>query len=139
MLQIARGKVYSVEDVVITVTSFHLSWHGSDHDIIIGMNGKISKIENGSHWSAKFELNAGRKSKLVFKDALIHQKEGTPDLTSTALTVKRVLIQFVRQCPLIPEGFRERTAQIILRHHEQQSTADRDPSGARGLNQVSLR
>jgi hypothetical protein len=120
-----KGKAYTVEGVKILVTSFHLSWGGSDERLIIGMRGTVSFIERGepgaardSWWSTKFDLTTGLKSKLTFKDAMIFGNDN-PNVEAIALTVKRTLITFVRECPLIPVEFREQAAQTILKQHEQ--------------------
>ncbi len=114
-----RGKSYMVEGVKILVTSFHLTWVGADDKVIIGICGLVSYQEQGLRWSTKFDLSTGLKSKLTFENALAYQTEGNPDPVAIALTVKRVLIQFVRECPLIPVEFREQAAQTILKQHEQ--------------------
>jgi hypothetical protein len=109
------GKQFTFKDeslgqMIVNVRSFSYSMNLEAGRAFLSIHGTISRT--GA--SCKFELaNTRQGHKLVFRDAVVF--DGTEPRT-VALEVKNLLLQFVKHHPDIPESFRQRFMDCVIKH-----------------------
>jgi len=101
----------SVGEMTVDVTSFSYSMNCNTGRAMLNIHGTVGK----SGVSCKFAFESSRTGHtLTFRDAWA--VNGT-DQFAVAREVKNTLLEFVRQHSDIPESFREKFMNCILRHH----------------------
>lgn len=100
----------STGELTVDVTSFSYSMNMNSGRAFLTINGTIGRPQA----SCKFALESGKHGhRLTFREAFIWDNS---DPMVIARQVKNLLLQFVKQHPDIPESFRQRFLDCIIKH-----------------------
>ena len=100
-------------EMTVDVQSFSYSMNCTTGRAFLNMNGTIGRPQA----SCKFALESSKSGhRLTFRNALIW--DGS-DPYMIALQVKTLLLEFIKQHPDIPESFRPKFLDCILKHSKQ--------------------
>lgn len=103
--------------MTVDVTSFSYSMNMNSGRALLNIHGTVGRPSA----SCKFAFESTRKGHhLTFRDAFIWDKS---DPMMVARQVKSLLLQFVKQHPDIPESFRQRFIECVLKHPQQVANA----------------